>query len=159
MSLSHVKDLARKKTGERGKYAEKKVKEYLQALGLADATFDWERIYDARSSMGRIPARGGDYGIFSTNRHGLIEAKEVEHDFRLPKKNFNPEKFGLLKKRMLAGGQIIVVVCHTTTMLWRSPPFQWFLDRAGQPSWDLREFKTYESVDAILHLNGLPMPR
>lgn len=157
--MSHNEDLARSERANRGKYAEGQVKQHLKILSLGNKDFDFERKYDARASRGRIPSQAGDFGFFAPSRHGLIEAKEVEHDFRLPKKNFNPDGWGRLTMRRMAGGEIIIVVCHMTTKLWRTPDFQFFLDRGGQPSWDLSEFKTFDKVSAALYSRGLAVPR
>jgi hypothetical protein len=85
--------------------------------------------------------------------HGLIEVKEVEHDYRLPSKNFKPGQLGKLEMRRMAGGEIVILVLHTTTGLWRRPGFPEIFDRAGQASWDFRGFKgdkTYPKVKAAL---------
>ncbi len=150
MSLSHLEDLARSERANRGKYAEGKVRESLKVLGLGHKDFDWERKHDARASRGRIPSQAGDFGYFMPRRHGLIEVKEVKHDFRLPKNNFDPEKWGRLTMREWAGGETLILVYHTTTKLWRAPSFAFFLMREKQPSWDLSEFPTFPKVSHIL---------
>jgi hypothetical protein len=148
----------------RGKYAEGKVREQLLKESQRRAGFDFERNYDARSSMGRIPRRAGDFTIYGYDigiggptaaGHGVIEVKEVEHDFRLPKKNFNPDGFGILRKRELAGGLVAIIVYHRTTKLWRSVPFQFFWENAGEPSWDLTQFFGYSSAKAALQAAGV----
>ena len=93
-------------SGSRGKYAEKKVAEWLDRMGTRHATFDWSRIYDARSAGGRFPSRPGDYEFFAPGLHGLIEVKEVEHDFRLPAKNFDKKQIARLYKRQPPAGVI-----------------------------------------------------
>lgn len=128
-------------TGQRGKYAEAKVREYLEQMNSKHACFAYERIYDARSAGGRgIPARPGDFEFYAPSLHGLIEVKEVEHDYRLPKKNLDKEQIAKLRKREFAGGMIFVLVYHTTLGVWRSVPIQWLHERSAQSSWDLREF-------------------
>jgi hypothetical protein len=150
--MSHLEDLARSERANRGKYAEGKVREYLKVVGLGNKDFDWERKYDARASRGRIPSQTGDFGFYSMGQFGVIEAKEVHHDFRLPKKNFDPEKWGRLQLRRWAGGSVIILVCHMTTKLWRMPDFDFFLARRDQPSWDLSEFPTFKKVsDALVY--------
>jgi len=136
--------------GSRGKSAEKKVDEWLTRMGERYVTFDWERIYDARSAGGRFPSRPGDFAFYSLKLHGLIEVKEVEHDFRLPAKNFKTGQLAKLYKRELAGGVIRILVCHTTTGLWREVPLQWFRERLKAPSWDLSSFPTALSAAAVL---------
>jgi hypothetical protein len=137
--------------GQRGKYAEGKVRAVLEYLNHKYAKFDYGRIYDARSAGGKgIPARPGDFEFYAPGLFGLIEAKEVEHDFRLPKKNLDKEQIAKLRKRQLAGGTIFVLIYHTTTGLWRRVPIEWLHERAGQPSWDLSEFLEEGSAETVL---------
>lgn len=133
--------------GQRGKAAEKKVKQFLEALGSAHADFDWERKYDARSAGGRFPSQVADYGFFRPAVHGLIEVKEIEHDFRLPADKL--AQLPRLRKRVLAGGLAVVLVLHTTLSRWRMVPFEWLWERRVQPSWDLSSFPLYEKLDQI----------
>jgi hypothetical protein len=157
--MSHIADVAKKELADRGKDAEGKCRQFLKVVGESDAKFDWQRQYDARASRGRIPSQTGDFEWFATGRHGVIEVKETEHDYRLAKKPFQRKdgslKFGVLKKRALAGGEITILVYHSTLKLWRVPDLQYFLDRITQPSWDLREFRTFETVAAALYFRGL----
>lgn len=137
-------------TANRGKKAEKKVADFLSGMSSKIAAFDWHRQYDARSAGGRFPAQPGDFAFYSPSAHGLIEVKEVEHDFRLPKKNFDEDQIAKLYKRTLAGGHICVLVNFTTTKQWVSPPLQFFRDNLGKPSWDLSEFTHYPTAEAAL---------
>ena len=137
-----------KERANRGKYAEGQVRKVLEKLNNNIIAFDFERNYDARSSMGRIPARAGDFTFFGV-RHGVIEVKEVDHDFRLPKKNFNPDKFPKIRKRQLANGLVVVLVYHRTTELWRHVPFEFFYDRRDLPSWVLSDFPTFKTDDLM----------
>lgn len=138
-----------KKIGNRGKFAEGKVKDYLKARSDSVASFDFERILDARSAGGRFPSRPGDFGFYSPLYHGLIEVKEVEHDFRLPHKNFSTEQVSKLRKRKMAGGVIIILVYHKTTKLWRLVEFEYLEGRNGG-SWDLSEYPTSKSHKELL---------
>lgn len=139
----------RKKLGSRGKYAEGLVKTYLTGRSETVASFDFERILDARSAGGRFPSRPGDFGFFSPMGHGLIEVKEVDHEFRLPHKNFSVEQIGKLRKRQWAGGLIIILVYHKPTKLWRMPELEFFEKREGG-SWDLTEYPTSKSHKDLL---------
>jgi hypothetical protein len=132
------------KIGQRGKYAEGRVRYFLQEVAGDLAGFDFERIYDARSSKGAIGKQPGDYRFFRPNAHGLVEVKEVAHDFRLPAKNLT--QIPGLWKRQLAGGLIVVLVYHTGIKRWRNVPFEWLKARETQPSWDLSEFATFQDL-------------
>jgi hypothetical protein len=135
---------ARKAAGQRGKLPEKKVRELLERLKAQKAGFDYERKYDARSAGGRFQSQAGDFGFFAHSLHGLIEVKEVDHDFRLPRKNFPDEQRARLRLRELAGGLIIVLIYHTSTKLWRVCRLSDF--REGVPSWDLSDIPTFPNV-------------
>lgn len=138
-----------KKQGQRGKAAEAAVRSELEVLGeMSD--FDWSRIYDARSARGRFPARPGDFEFFYPEVHGLIEAKEVEHDFRLPKKNFEDGQLARLRKRQMAGGEIVIVVYHSTTKLWTYVELEWLRHRQDLPSWDLSSLPKYKTCSDAL---------
>jgi hypothetical protein len=153
----------RRALGTRGKYAEDKVRDELRKRSADNARFDFERNYDGRSSMGRIPARGGDFTFYVGTdangegeiAHGLIEVKQVAHDCRLPRRNFDPDKFGILRKREMAGGKIVIIVYHSTIGKWRCPPFGWFVALKDNASWDLTTWPTFNTVREVLDAAGL----
>jgi hypothetical protein len=147
---------ASKSPADRGKEAEKAVQKFLTDLSNRVAQFDFSRIYDARSAGGKFPSRPGDFEFYrkmfdGSAVNGLIEVKEVAHDYRLPAKNFKPGQLGKLRKRQLAGGRIIVLVKHTPTGRWRRPEFDWLWERSGDPSFDLRDFCEYGTLEAALN--------
>lgn len=148
----------------RGKKAEDALKRYLTKLKDNDASFDFQRQYDARSARGRFQAQTGDYLLFRRRpgpniqhegriegtqytHHGALEAKEVGHDFRLPNKNFGSEQIARLRRREMSGGIVIVAVFHTTTLKWRFPPFHVFRDNPAAPSWDLSSYPTFDKPE------------
>lgn len=139
-----------KSVGQRGKVAEKAVHKYLEALSQSVTEFDYSRIYDARSAGGKFPSRAGDFEFYRAGHFGLLEVKEIQSDFGLPAKNFGAGQMGKLEKRRLAGGEIVVLVLHTPTGLWRRPRFEWLYERAGQPSWDLSIWPLYATVAQAL---------
>jgi hypothetical protein len=151
------KEKERRARGSRGKVAEKKVREYLEVLGARYASFDFERKYDARSAGGRFPSQAGDFGFYKMVGNGavsgLIEVKEIAHDYRLPNKNFSSDRIARLKKRFLAGQDIIILVYHTEAKLWRCPPFDIFMKDPTAASWDLSVYERFslvqEAVDAF----------
>ena len=134
----------------RGKTAEEKVTAFLKAYDARHQDFDWARNYDAHSAGGRFQRQTGDFQFYKTNVHGVIEAKEVAHDFRLPFKNFTAEGVAKLWKRELAGGVVIVLVYHSTSGLWRMPPFTAFRGPRVGGSWDLTPWPAFESCSDAL---------
>jgi len=139
-----------KNIGQRGKKAEADVRKILERLKSEKVDFDYERKYDARSSMGRIPSQTGDFGFFTPACHGIIEVKEVAHDFRLPRKNLGSEQIAKMHVRMLAGGAIVMLIYHSTTGAWRCPDFSRFLVQRDVPSWDLSDEPTFVTARAAL---------
>ena len=143
-----------KSPGQRGKTAEAAVKKYLESVSAAVAEFDFGRIPDARSAGGRFPSTVADFDFYrkikGVGHFGMLDAKEVAHDFRLPAKNFKPGQMGKMEKRRLAGGIVVVAVLHTTSGKWRVPNFSWMYERSGTPSWDLSEFPLFNDVGAAL---------
>lgn len=133
------------KIGQRGKTAEKKVREFLERVAGDFAGFDYERIYDARSSRGAIGKQPGDFRFFRPGAHGLIEVKEVAHNCRLPAKNLT--QIPGLWKRQLAGGLIVVLVYFTQIKQWRNVPFDWLKAREHAPSWDLTQFVPFDTLN------------
>lgn len=139
----------KKEQGQRGKFAEGEVRKVLEHLKNTYVQFMYERIYDARSAGGKgIPARAGDFEYWAPKLHGLVEAKEVDHEFRLPEKNLT--QLPKLRLRQLAGGKMFVLVYFTPVKAWRSIPVDWLHVRSGQPSWNLQEFPLIESASICL---------
>lgn len=134
------------KTADRGKSAEKAVQDYLTSLSDADAHFDFLRLPDARSAMGRMKSMPADFEFFAPGVHGLIEVKETAHDYRLSSSKVT--QLPMIRRRMLAGGRGIVLVHHSTTKLWRRVPAA-MLDPTAS-SWDLTEYDLHMTVESAL---------
>lgn len=133
----------------RGKSAEAEVTKYLKAYDAKHQDFDFARNYDAHSAGGRFNRQTGDFQFYGPGVHGVIEAKEVKHSHRLPHGNFGADSVGKLWKRQLAGGEIVIIVYHSTTELWRVVPFIVFRTREGG-SWDLSSWPTFGSCKLAL---------
>ena len=133
--------------GQRGKWAEAKVKVWLAARSAADIKFDFYRYPDARAgSFATVPA---DFEAVSHGVPFLVEVKELKHNFRLPGSNFSADKVARMNKRMKAGSQCWVIVCHIPEKLWRLVPLDEFLER--KPSWDLRAYPATDDLGSIMN--------
>lgn len=149
--------IAKKSTpGERGKKTEKKVQDYLESLNGAYAAFDYERLPDARAAGGRLKAMAADFEFFAPGVHGLIEAKETEHEFRLHRDKVT--QMPRLRKRALAGGHCLLVVFHSTTAKWRCIPID-DLPRIEKGSWDLTPWPAYGSLPEAMPASLLVVPQ
>jgi penicillin-binding protein-related factor A (putative recombinase) len=122
----------------RGKKLEDLLKKEFMKLDAARSSFTFERIMDARSSLGKMSSpRAGDFCLYDNGRNILVEAKEVAHDYRLPAANFGLDQRARARKRIMAGTIYYVVVYHSTTKVYRVQELDFFglLDKG---SWDFR---------------------
>lgn len=156
----------------RGRYAEGKIKDFLEDWKQVNAGFTYNRILDAHSARGAMSnpqpgdfqwfTKSGGAGwldvsgrVFPNTRNGLIESKEVEHAFRLPYQNFGADQVGRMVIRQMAGSECIVLTCHRPApreVFWRSVPLEFFRERPGAKygSWDLSGFQAHDKLDTIL---------
>lgn len=124
---------------DRGKKAEGKLQKAFDKLEASRQDFCYERIYDARSSMGKMSnPRVGDFVLYHQGRNVIVEVKEVAHDYRLPCGNFDRGQRARLRKRQLAGSICAILVYHSTTDVWRIATLDFFGTK-DQGSWDFRE--------------------
>lgn len=121
----------------RGKWAEGRVRAYLKTLELANCAF--HRFPDAHAgSLATTPA---DFLVCRQGKLTLLEVKEVQHDFRLPYKNFALDQMARMRMWKAAGAQALVAVCFMPTQTWRILDVEYFVQRDGA-SWDMRDTLT-----------------
>jgi penicillin-binding protein-related factor A (putative recombinase) len=133
----------------RGKVGEGKLDKEFKKLDLSLPNFTYERIYDARSSMGKMAnPRCGDFVLYHQGRNLLLEVKEVAHDYRLPVGNFELDQRARMRKRQIAGSICGVIVYHSTTEVWRLMPLDWF-GTLNKGSWDFRNTRAYTMPDLL----------
>lgn len=139
-------------TSNTGKQAEAAVQTALKAVSLP--CFDWQRMYDATSARGAFMAQVGDFETFLPDRHGVIEVKSTQHEYRLSKSAFSDGQRTKLHRRMLSGGRIGVLVLHHTTGVWRFVPYNLCHETfaAGSASVDLRGIpECPNAAEALTH--------
>lgn len=154
-----------------GKSAEQQVRKYLELLDKHPA-FTFNRNQDAHSAGGRFVAVAGDFQWFGQyehllrdeynsptyhSRNGIVEVKEVKHDFRLPYKNYSPDKVARVQKRVLAGTEALVLIRFMPLDQWRAVPLAVFRQRdEAKPSgsWDLSQYPFVDFRAAISELVG-----
>lgn len=134
------------KVADRGKWAEGKVQGILKGASERVAEFDFERLPDARAARGALKAQIADFAWFRPGQHGVIEVKETEHDYRLPRDKL--AQLARLRKRGMAGGLVYVIVYHSTLKKWRCAPLSFF-DGDIPSSWDLSALPLYDTVDGV----------
>ena len=131
-----------------GKEYEKQVQDYLRKLAAKHADFDWLRLPDARTSMGRIGKMPADFEIFSTHGHGLVEVKSIDHAFRLPHAKLT--QIPKMKVRAMAGGFCIVITYFKKTKTWRGFQVTEETKNLKSGSYDFREYFEYDTLEDIL---------
>lgn len=158
--MSFTEHLAKRKLATKGKEPEADVAEYLGDVHAHVLQFDWHRAYDARSAGGKFQRIAGDFSFYSPHGHGLIEVKEMKHDYRLPYKNYDFSKVAGAAKRRLAGGEVHVVIYSSTLEKWFYRPIEFFKHRdAAVGSWGLSgeavsDLKTILNEVMKKHLQG-----
>ena len=121
----------------RGKEGEKLFHAALERVNAKQHDFDYERIDDARSASGHMSKpRTGDFIAFSKSYNWVIEVKQVQHEFRLPRANFPRDQRARMKKRELSGGIPVLFIYFAPLLQWRmiNPSAMGFEDTG---SWDL----------------------
>lgn len=133
-----------------GKQAEAAVQTALKSVSLP--CFDWQRMYDATSARGAFMAQVGDFEVFLPDRHGVIEVKSTQHEYRLSKSAFSDGQRAKLARRMAAGGRIGVLVLHHTSGVWRFVPYILCHEAfaAGHASLDLRDIPECPNAAEVL---------
>lgn len=131
----------------RGKYAEKKVQDHLKNIERRFYQFSSERLPDARAAMGRFKSMAADFAWYCPGLHGLIECKETEHDFRLPKAAV--PQLTRMKLRILSGGTCYLVIYHSELKKWRCIDVN-DMEIIERGSWDFRDHPLYDTLDEAL---------
>lgn len=155
-----------KAIGQRGKDTEKQVEAHLNALNVRYLNFAWERLPDARAAGGRLKAQICDYLAWWSYCSGetgrdvhvsyVIEAKEIAHDYRLPRDKL--PQIPRMRKVVRAGALGIVIVHHTSNDTWRVIPLEAFKGEAP-PSWDLRPYRAHETLQEALYHSTILFPK
>ena len=148
------------KLADRGKVAEDKVREYLEAWASRDTRRDFDRLVDTKAAGRVIRAAAADFEFFCTNgvevAAGLIEVKETEHPYRLDRKRLT--QAARLRKRAKCGCTVLVVVYHSTLKKWRTLSSAQVLDATVGGSWDLRDRPMFDTPgEALAHADGVWM--
>lgn len=112
--------------------------------------FAWHRMPDAKAARGRMAAQPADYIYRKGETCGWLEVKALKHAYRLP--NARLTQLPTLLKWELAGHSSLVLVFHYMENVWR-----WVkpdLIDPSAPSWDLRNFATFNSAEEALKATG-----
>lgn len=140
----------------RGKDAEKKIKECLEKL-KSTTDLVYHRLPDTHAGS-RTPTLS-DFLVAVNAEASLLEVKEVEHEYRLPYGNFEVENVSRMKMWRLAGIKTPVAVYFKPLKLWRMTTSDYFEKRplvspTGKPvgSWDMRDLQVCNIEALRYHL-------
>jgi hypothetical protein len=130
----------------RGKTAERLIKKKL--VSLEAANFCHARWPDRRA--GSFVAALADFLVMRSSRLTLLEAKETQHEFRLPYGSFSDEQIARMRMWNMAGAQAHILVYSSSLKVWRAEDVDWFFrnkilkTEAGKPvgSWNLSGLPT-----------------
>lgn len=130
--------------GDRGKWAEGKVRDYLNVLAQ-QAGFNFMRLPDARA--GSFVSTTADFLVGNKGQAWMLEVKEVAHEFRLPRHGYPTEQRSRVRMWEMAGFKSLVVVAfmplkgaayRADRQMWRAESLGYFTGD-DTSSWDMRD--------------------
>lgn len=143
-------------SANRGKYAEGKVKGFLQKQSELSSLCYW-RLPDAHA--GSMTPTLADFLLLSNASMHLWEIKETQYADRLPYGNFKVENVARMTMWENAGAKCLVIVYHTSSKCYRILPLEFFRFRplktpSGKPigSWNFLGMPTSKLEDLINYL-------
>lgn len=139
--------------GQRGKWAESKVRDWMKKRSDTDAHFAFNRYPDARA--GSLQTAPSDFEASCRGLHYKVEVKEVtipaaRKSRIVPEKNFSADKVARMVKWQLAGDQCWVIVCHRPMDEWRLVPLDVFSVKPRPSSWDVLDWPPYKKLDDLM---------
>lgn len=143
----------------RGVECEKAVQTALEAWQAADSKHrEFNRLLDTKAARRTIKAAPADFEFFDGSDphepvHGLIEAKQTKHDYRLDRDKVS--QLARLRKRGQCGGVCFVIVLHSEIEKFRCIPVSWLAENGDKGSWNLSEFQLLDTAHDALKVTGL----
>ena len=138
----------------RGVYAEKKVKEYLDGWQGRSNYREFNRMTDSKAAGRIIKAAAADFDYYCVTKdmarfHGLIEVKETEHAYRLSRDKVT--QLPRVRKRQKCGGKSYVVIYHSRTYQWRVATVPYLAETGDKGSWNLTNMPSFTTCGLALH--------
>lgn len=136
----------------RGVECEKAVQKALDAWMAESPTGrEANRLVDTKAAGRTIKAAAADFDFYDARgHHGLIEAKQTKHDYRLERDKV--PQLPRLRKRTACGGRCVVVVYHSEAKVFRAVSATYLANYGDKGSWDLRNFPSFDSAwKALAH--------
>lgn len=139
------------KFADRGKVAEDAIKKYLAWWEEQSVHREANRLTDTKAAGRIIKAAAADFEYYCGDpiRHGLIEVKETEHEFRLSRSKVS--QLARLRKREKCGGVSYVLVYHSTINCWRAATIEYLATTGDKGSWNLSDLPLFAIPEHALH--------
>lgn len=140
--------------GTRGKWAEGKVRAHLNVLAQR-GNFNFMRLPDARA--GSFASITADYLVGNKGVGWMLEVKEVNHEFRLPRPNYPTEQRSRVRMWEMAGFKSLVIVgflplkgavYRADRPMWRTSSLKYFTGD-NTSSWDMRDQPLLTLAEAL----------
>ncbi len=140
--------------GQRGKFAESKVRDALNVLAQ-QSDFNFMRLPDARA--GSFVPTTADFLVGNNGVGWMLEVKEVQHEFRLPRHNYPTEQRSRVRMWEMAGFRSLVVVgflplkgavYRADRRMWRMNSLKYFTGD-DTSSWDMRDQPLLTLAEAL----------
>lgn len=141
----------------RGKFAEARVKAYLDLWQDKTDRREYARLTDSKAAGRIIKASDADFAYYCHDlgtlaTHGLIEVKETEHLYRLTRDHLT--QLPRLRKREKCGGRSVVVVYHSVSKDWRAVGIEYLAKTGDKGSWNLTDvWKFHTAAEALNHFD------
>lgn len=137
---------------DKGKWAEKQARDWMEARSAKVAAFVYHRYPDAKAARGALAAQPADYLVSANKVIYHLETKETKQINRLPKGKI--KQFGQLLKWWIGGITPYVVIYRSETQDWAYlGPNQLFSLAECPPSFDLTQRPKFDTCnDVLTHL-------
>lgn len=114
---------------------------------------EFNRLVDSKAAGRIIKAAAADFEYYTGEvadvpRHGLIEVKETEHDFRLARAKV--PQLARMRKRANCGGLCLVLVHHSVSRKWRAVNVEWLEANGDKGSWNLSGMPQFDKPGEAL---------
>jgi hypothetical protein len=122
---------------------------------------EFNRLVDSKAAGRIIKAAAADFEFFVNDfddqyslqaHHGLIEAKETEHEFRIARPKIT--QLPAMRRRRLSGGRCFVVVYHSTIKRYRAVSVRWLDTNGDKGSWNLERIPAFDTPIEALNWAG-----
>lgn len=136
-------------TSDRGKWAEKQARDWMESQSGKDSTFVYHRYPDAKAARGALAKQPSDYLVSAMGSIYHIEVKETQQINRLPKSKIR--QYGMLLKWHWGNITPYVVVFRSEVNDWvYLGPDELFCFDDCPPSFDMTSRPRFPTCNELL---------